>query len=86
VSVLFRKTGGIHLGANNNSHLKEVISGFRHLGLKHDVLSAAEANSRFDFFNLPSHFMCTLEEDAGILLANKALDAFHVSTYCVSKY
>jgi len=77
-----RKTGGIHFGSKTNGHLKEVISGFRKLGFKHQVLSAAEANSRFGFIKLPSQFICAIEEDAGVLLASKALDAFQVSLCC----
>ncbi|XP_065891854.1 peroxisomal sarcosine oxidase-like isoform X2 [Dysidea avara] len=72
-----RKTGGVHFSAGINIFLKEVISGLRNLGLRHEILSAAEANSRFDFLKLPSHYMCAIEEDAGILISNKALDAFH---------
>ena len=61
-----------------------MISGLRNLGLRHEILSAAEANSRFDFLKLPSHYMCAIEEDAGILISNKALDAFHVSLVCTN--
>ena len=72
------KTGGLHFGSAASKNLKGVISGFQHLGVKYEELSSAEANKRFQFFNLPVDHKCVIEEDAGILAASKAVDAFQV--------
>jgi len=46
--------------------------------VKYEELSSAEANKRFEFFKLPVDYKCVIEEDAGVLAASKAVDAFQV--------
>ena len=82
----YSKTGGLHFGKATSKNLSEVVSGFQHIGVKYEELSSAEANERFEFFKLPVDYKCVIEEDAGILAANKAVDAFQVINWLYSVF
>ena len=48
------------------------------LGVKYDILNAAEINERFSLFNLPRDVHGMYEHGGGFLVASKCVAAFQV--------
>ena len=47
-------------------------------GIPYSLLDAPEANEKIPQLNIPMEYVCVIEEDGGILRAERALEAFQV--------
>lgn len=69
-------TGGLMMGQEDGPLVKGVLNSARAHGLPHDVLSAAEARSRFEAFAMPDEFEAVYDQNGGILFAENCVRAF----------
>ena len=69
-------------GGNGDPYVQQTIKSMKIANIPHDVLSGAEINRRFPKqMKIPDDYMCVIEEDAGILYAQKALRAMQVNKF-----
>ena len=72
---VYRRTGGLMLGPENGT----VVSGSRtsalEHGISHQILGAEEVRRRFPGFTPPDHFLGLWEDRAGLLFAERAVEA-----------
>ena len=79
---LNRRTGVMVFGENGDPYVQQTIKSMKIASIPHDVLSGAEINRRFPKqMKIPDDYVCVIEEDAGILYAQKALRAMQVNKY-----
>ncbi|MBI3841334.1 MAG: N-methyl-L-tryptophan oxidase [Thaumarchaeota archaeon] len=73
---LLRMTGGLMMGREEGELVGGVLRTARAHGLEHHVLSAREAEERFEAFTLSEEFVAVHEESAGMLFAEESVRAF----------
>ena len=71
-------TGVLHFGPSISGVVKTTIDTLSKQKIPHGVLDAEDANRRFSALNLPSNYVCAVEEEAGILRASVAVQALQV--------
>ncbi|HSL33551.1 MAG TPA: FAD-dependent oxidoreductase, partial [Candidatus Limnocylindrales bacterium] len=74
VQILTR-TGGLYGGLAGSSVLDGSIRSAREHGLPHEVISADEVRRRWPVFEAPEGAMALIEEQAGVLRADLAIEA-----------
>jgi sarcosine oxidase/L-pipecolate oxidase len=81
-TTLYKCTGVMVFGENGDPYVQQTIKSMKIASIPHDVLSGAEINRRFPKqMKIPDDYVCVIEEDAGILYAQKALRAMQVNKY-----
>ena len=72
---LLHVTGGLDAGMPGSRVLEGSMESCRVHGLRHEVLSADDVNSRFPGYRLPTGFSAVLQPDAGFLEPEKCIRA-----------
>lgn len=75
-----RQTGIIIFGNPDVPELVQTIQSLEENQVAHEVFSGEEANKKYPQLKIPAEYMCVFEKDGGILLADKALAAFQVTS------
>lgn len=73
---LLRMTGGLMVGKSDGDLIQGATQSARAHGLPHDVLSAPEANDRFEAFNLSEDLVAVYDPSAGVLSAEDSVRSF----------
>ena len=69
-------------GPSDSGAVKSVHETLSKQKVPHEVLKAEDANKRFCALNLPTDYVCVVEEGAGILRASVAVHALQVNFVC----
>ena len=79
--VFHSQTGALNLyhPTVNQVEIQNCCRNLDTLGVKYDILNAAEINERFSLFNLPHDIHGMYEHGGGFLVASKCVAAFQVS-------
>jgi sarcosine oxidase len=72
---ILTRTGGLYGGLAGSSVLEGSIRSAREHGLPHEVVPADEVRRRWPIFELPEGAMALIEEQAGVLRADLAIEA-----------
>lgn len=72
---ILTRTGGLYGGLAGSSVLEGSIRSAREHGLPHEVISADEVRRRWPVFEPPEDAMALIEEQAGVLRADLAIEA-----------
>ena len=82
-----RRTGVLVFGEPSAQYIHQTIQSLKMANIPHEILSGAETNLRFpQQMKLPANHICVLEEDGGILYAQKALHAMQVCYVTICSY
>jgi sarcosine oxidase len=73
---LLRITGGLMVGREDGELVRGVLGSARAHGLPHQLLSAREAEDRFEAFTLGEDTCAVYDESAGVLFAEESVRAF----------
>lgn len=73
---LLRATGGLMIGRQDGELLRGVLKSARAHAIPHKLLSASEAESRFEAFHLDQSLSAVHEESAGVLFPEECIQAF----------
>ena len=73
---LLQVTGGLMIGRPDGELVKGVLKSAREHGIPHRVMSASDAESRFEVFTLGEEYGTVFEESAGVLFAEDCVRAF----------
>jgi sarcosine oxidase len=73
---LFYKVGGIYMGRPSDPAIAGALASARMHGLPHELLSREDLASRYPQFCLPDDFVGMWEENAGLLVPEKCVEAF----------
>ena len=73
---LLRKTGGLMIGKKDGDFVRGVVRSAKAHGLPYEALSASDANTRFEAFNLGDEFAAVHDPNAGVLSAEESVRAF----------
>ena len=78
--VFHSQTGALNLyhPTLNQVEIQNSRQNLDTLGVKYDILNAAEINERFSHFNLPHDIHGMYEHGGGFLVASKCVAAFQV--------
>ena len=79
--VFHSQTGALNLyhPTLNQMEIQNSRQNLDTLGVKYDILNAAEINERFSLFNLPRDIHGMYEHRGGFLVASKCVAAFQVN-------
>ena len=79
--VVHSQTGALNLyhPTVNQVEIQSCCRNLDTLGVKYDILNAAEINERFSLFNLPRDILGMYEHEGGFLVASKCVAAFQVN-------
>lgn len=73
---LLRMTGGLMIGRAEGELVTGVLRSAKEHGIRHELLSSAEAERRFDVFSLGDEYSAVYEETAGVLSSDDCVRAF----------
>ena len=73
---LLRFTGGLMIGRQDGELVRGVLKSAALHGVRHELLSASEAEKRFEAFTLGDEHVAVFEETAGVLSAEDCVRAF----------
>ena len=73
---LLQVTGGLMIGREDGELVPGVLKSARTHGLPYEVLSASDAEKRFEAFTLDQEYTVVYERDSGILFAEGCVRAF----------
>jgi len=73
---LLQTTGGLMIGKREGELVRGVLRSVKEHGLAHELLSASEAERRFQALTLGDGMVAVYEEEAGILFAEECVRAF----------
>lgn len=77
--TLFRRTGGLTLGAEHGVLVSGALRSAREHGVEHEVLDAAEIRRRVPALAAPAGTVGVLEHRAGILFPERCVEALRVA-------
>lgn len=77
--TLFRRTGGLTLGAEDGVLVSGALRSAREHGVEHEVLDAPEIRRRVPALAAPAGTVAVLEHRAGILFAERCVEALRVA-------
>ena len=73
---LLLKTGGLMIGRQEGELVRGVLKSAKAHGIPHKLLSASEAESRFEAFHLDESLSAVHEDSAGVLFPEECIQAF----------
>jgi sarcosine oxidase len=73
---LLRITGGLMIGRPDGELVKGVLKSAKEHRISHRVMSASDAESRFEAFTLGEEYSAVYEDSAGVLFAEECVRAF----------
>src|SRR5712692_6212913 len=73
---LFLKTGGLMIGRQDGELIRGVLKSAKAHGIPHKLLSASEAESRFEAFHLDESLSAVHEDSAVVLFPEECIQAF----------
>ena len=71
--TLYARTGGLDFGPSDDETLNATIAAVKSSQIRHDVLSAADAQERFPQFRFDDDFLILHQPDSGFIAASKAV-------------
>ena len=73
---LITTTGGLDLGNKDDITIKKIITTLKETGQKYQIFSANQMKRDFSQLLVPENYISIFQEDAGIINAKKAIQAF----------
>ncbi len=73
---LFLKTGVLNVGEKSSPFITMLIASAEKYQLPIDILSAEEANQRFEGLNLPAEYIACFESTSGVLRCEECIQAY----------
>lgn len=73
---IFLKTGVLNIGERSRPFISTLIASAEEYQLPINVLSAEQANARYEGLNLPPEFIACLESTSGVLRCENAINAY----------